>query len=135
MEKEMKLLISKEVEEEMNGTDIEKKYIYMNETIRNSPGLRLNELGEKLELKKETIEHMIECVKKYPCSFHNYGPYVIKDGRYYIQGKDNTIKSLIEENKELKEKINKIAKKMGLLNKELDEIVELDKKLENRVYN
>tara|TARA_B100000902_G_C27269707_1_gene895614 strand:+ start:61 stop:435 length:375 start_codon:yes stop_codon:yes gene_type:complete len=105
MEKEMRLLISKEVEEEMSGRDIEKEYIYMNETIKNSPGLRLNELGEKLKLKKETIKHMIECVKTYPCTFHNYGPYINKDGRYYIQGKDNTIKSLEVENKELKEKL------------------------------
>ena len=107
----------------------------MNETIKNSPGLRLNELGEKLKLKKETIKHMIECVKEYPCTFHDYGPYIIKDGRYYILGKDNTIKSLERENKELKEKINKIAKKMGLLNKELDDIVELDKKLENSLFS
>ena len=48
---------------------------------------------------------MIECVKTYPCTFHNYGPYINKDGRYYIQGKDNTIKSLEVENKELKEKL------------------------------
>jgi len=101
----MRLLISKEVEKEMSGRDIEKEYIYINETIKNSPGLKLNELGEKLKLKKETIKHMIECVKRYPCTFHDYGPYVIKDGRYYIQGKDNTIKSLEIENKELKEKL------------------------------
>ena len=78
---------------------------------------------------------MIECVKEYPYTFHDYGPYIIKDERYYILGKDNTIKSLERENKELKEKINKIAKKMGLLNKELDDIVELDKKLENSLFS
>jgi len=106
----MRLLISKEVEEEMSGRDIEKEYIYMNETIKNSPGLRLNELGEKLKLKKETIKHMIKCVKTYPCTFHDYGPYVIKDGRYYIQGKDNTIKSLEAENKELKARLEALQK-------------------------
>ena len=54
MEKEMRLLISKEVGEEMSGRDIEKEYIYMNETIKNYPGLRLDELEKKIKLKKET---------------------------------------------------------------------------------
>lgn len=107
---EMRLLISKEVEEEMTGRDIEKEYIYMNETIKNSPGLRLDELEKKIKLKKETIKHMIECVKTYPCTFHCYGPYVDKGGRYYIQGKDNTIKSLEMENRELKGKLEALQK-------------------------
>lgn len=110
MEKEMRLLISKEVGEEMSGRDIEKEYIYMNETIKNYPGLRLDELEKKIKLKKETIKHMIECVKTYPCTFHGYGPYIDKEGRYYIQGKDNTIKSLELENRELKGKLEELKR-------------------------
>ncbi len=113
MEKEMRLLISKEVQGELKEKDLEKEYIYMNETIKNSPGLKLNQLGEKLKLKKETIKHMIECVKTYPCTFHDYGPYVEKDGRYYIRGKDNTIKSLEVENRQLKKKIEELQEILG----------------------
>ncbi len=113
MEKEMKLLISKEVQGELKDKDLEKEYIYLNETIKNSPGLKLNELGEKLKFKKETVKHMIECVKTYPCTFYDYGPYIEKDGRYYIKGKDNTIKSLEVENRELKEKIKIMEEKLG----------------------
>ena len=51
----------------MNGMDIEKKYIHMNETIKNSPGLRLNELGEKLKLKGnyKTYDRMCKRISLY----------------------------------------------------------------------
>ena len=110
----MKLLISKEVQNELKGRDLEKAYIFMNETIKNSPGLGANELGELLNLKKNTVEYMIKCVKTYPCTFCDYGPYVDKGGRYYIQGKDNTIKSLEVENRELKKKIEELKEILEL---------------------
>ena len=112
-ESEMKSFPSKDITDKMSGLDTEKIYISFNEIIKNMPGLNIKQLGEKLDIKPEIVEHLIWCVNEYPCTFTGYGPYVKINGRYYLQGKDNTIKSLEAENKELKEKIKELEKKVS----------------------
>ena len=62
---------------------------------------------ESFELTSEILEWLLYVIKRNPVSFHGTGPFLEKEGRIYNinKKKNDTIKTLVEENKRLKEEI------------------------------
>ncbi len=102
-----------DITEYFSGLDTETMYNNLHEAIKNNPGLTLKKLGEKLKMEEKVIEHLLWCINEYPCSFHDYGPYVKKKERWYIQQTYTTILSLERENQELKEKLKDLEKRLA----------------------
>lgn len=93
-----------------SGMDTEVMYKNLHETIKNNPGLTLKKLGEELKMGEKVIEKLLWCVEQNPCSFHAYGPYIRKKGRWYLEQTHTVILSLEMENKELKERLKQYSK-------------------------
>ncbi len=96
-----------------SGMDTEVMYKNLHETIKDNPGLTLKKLGEKLKMKEQVVERLLWCINEYPCSFHEYGPYIRKKNRWYLQQTYTTILSLERENQELKEKLKDLEKRLA----------------------